>query len=93
MIGLIRLVNNYLPGDVWAAYLVLGGIFLLIGLVLWTKRGSASLHAAAPNAHTLLTAEPGPPHAGARRVVIIGSGPAGLTGRDLHRPRQTFARS
>ncbi len=42
-IGLIRLVNNYLPGDVWAAYVLVGGIFLVVGLILWTKRGSASL--------------------------------------------------
>ncbi len=38
VIGLIRLVNAYLPGDVWAAYLLLGTIFLIAGLFTWTKR-------------------------------------------------------
>jgi hypothetical protein len=43
VICLIRLLNNYLPGDVWVAYLVLGIVFVLIGLVLWTQRGSIKL--------------------------------------------------
>ena len=38
VIGLIRFVNAYLPGDVWAAYLLLGSIFLIAGLFTWTKR-------------------------------------------------------
>ena len=38
VIGLIRFVNAYLPGDVWAAYLLLGSIFLVAGLFTWTKR-------------------------------------------------------
>jgi hypothetical protein len=38
VIGLIRLINSYLPGDVWAAHLLLGGVFTLAGLVLWAKR-------------------------------------------------------
>ncbi len=41
VVCLIRLLNNYLPGDVWVAYLVLGSVFVIIGLVLWTQRGSA----------------------------------------------------
>ena len=53
-IGLIRLVNNYLPGDVWAAYVLVGGIFLVVGLILWTKRGSASLPSATVVAPTTL---------------------------------------
>ena len=43
VICLIRLLNNYLPGDVWVAYLVLGSLFVLIGLGLWTQRGSIRL--------------------------------------------------
>ena len=45
-ICLIRLVDNYLPGEVWAAYLLVGGLFLLIGLILWTQRGRASVEPA-----------------------------------------------
>jgi hypothetical protein len=55
-IGLVRLVNNYLPGDVWAAYLLVGGIFVLIGLVLWSQRGSATVPAATVAAATTLPA-------------------------------------
>lgn len=39
---LVRIVNNYLPGDVWAAYLALGGIFLLFGALLLRKASSAA---------------------------------------------------
>lgn len=41
-IGSVRLVNNYLPGDVWAAHLLVGGLFTATGgLLLWkaTTRG------------------------------------------------------
>jgi hypothetical protein len=38
LVALVRLVNSYLPGDVWAAYLLLGGLITLVGLVLWTQR-------------------------------------------------------
>lgn len=55
-IGLIRLVNNYLPGDVWAAYLLVGGLFVVIGLILWTQRGSASLPSSTAAAPTTLPA-------------------------------------
>ncbi len=50
VISLVRLVNNYLPGGVWAAYLLLGGIFVIGGLILWAQRGSARVPvtAAAP---------------------------------------------
>ena len=43
VICLIRLLNNYLPGDVWVAYLVLGIVFVLIGLGLWTQRGRITI--------------------------------------------------
>jgi vacuolar-type H+-ATPase subunit I/STV1 len=37
-IGSIRMLDAYLPSTVWAAYLVLGGLFCLIGVLLWSKR-------------------------------------------------------
>jgi hypothetical protein len=43
VICLVRLIDNYLPGGVWAAYLLLGSIFVLVGLLLWTQRGSGTL--------------------------------------------------
>src|SRR4051812_43192786 len=36
--ALIRAVDVALPGEVWSAHLVVGGIFTLAGLSLWTKR-------------------------------------------------------
>ena len=38
VIGLVRLINVYLPADVWATYAVLGAFFSGIGLALWAKR-------------------------------------------------------
>ncbi|MDY7100449.1 MAG: hypothetical protein S0880_04615 [Actinomycetota bacterium] len=38
VILLVRIVDVYLPGDVWAAHLLLGAVFLVIGLFLWSKR-------------------------------------------------------
>lgn len=38
VIGLVRLIDSYLPGDVWATYVLLGGFFGGIGLALWVKR-------------------------------------------------------
>ena len=38
---LIRLLNNYLPGDVWVTYVVLGAVFFVVGLVLWTQARAA----------------------------------------------------
>lgn len=37
-IGGFRLVDVYLPGQVWAAYLVFGGIFTVVGLIFWSRR-------------------------------------------------------
>jgi hypothetical protein len=44
LIGLVRLLDNVLPKDVWLVYLVLGGMFSAIGAFLWSKRpqGAAS---------------------------------------------------
>jgi hypothetical protein len=36
-IALIRFVDAYLPGGVWAAELVVGGFFTLGGLFLWQQ--------------------------------------------------------
>jgi hypothetical protein len=37
-IGLIRLIDVYLPGEVWSAYLLLGVVFTALGWFVWTKR-------------------------------------------------------
>ncbi|MCU1373330.1 MAG: hypothetical protein JWO68_616 [Actinomycetia bacterium] len=38
VVGLVRMADVYLPGEVWIPYAALGGIFTLIGLLLWRKR-------------------------------------------------------
>ncbi len=39
----LRVLDVYaFPTAIWASYLVLGGIFSLIGLILWAKRGSTT---------------------------------------------------
>ena len=37
-VALVRALNVVVPGQVWSAHLVVGGIFTLVGLFLWTKR-------------------------------------------------------
>ena len=37
-IGSVRLANNYLPGDVWVADLVIGLLFLIAGMFVWRMR-------------------------------------------------------
>lgn len=38
-VGLLRLLDVYaFPGRVWASYLLLGVVFSLAGLLVWTKR-------------------------------------------------------
>jgi len=39
-IAFVKIVNQLLPGDVWAAYLLLGAVFALAGTFLWSKRVS-----------------------------------------------------
>ena len=42
-VGVLRLLDIYLfPGRIWASYTMLGGIFTLMGLLLWTFRRSRS---------------------------------------------------
>ena len=38
VIGLVRVLDIVLPGEVWVVDVVLGGIFTLVGLVLWSRR-------------------------------------------------------
>jgi hypothetical protein len=37
-VGLFRALDAYLPGEVYWAYLVLGGIFVLGGAFCWARR-------------------------------------------------------
>ncbi|MEL7209934.1 MAG: hypothetical protein AAGK32_17155 [Actinomycetota bacterium] len=37
-IALMRIINVYLPNDVWLAYLLVGSLFTILGAVVWTKR-------------------------------------------------------
>jgi putative superfamily III holin-X len=36
-IFVVRILDSYLPGDVWVAHLVVGGVFTLFGLLLWQR--------------------------------------------------------
>ena len=38
VIALIRMLDVYLPGDVWSAYLLLGVVFSMGGLLVWRRR-------------------------------------------------------
>ena len=38
LIGIVRLLDNVLPWDIWFVYLILGAVFCTIGALLWTKR-------------------------------------------------------
>jgi hypothetical protein len=38
IVGVVRLIDNYLPGEVWATYLLLGSVMLVVGLFLWSTR-------------------------------------------------------
>jgi len=38
LIGIVRLLNEYIPAGVWLVYMILGTIFLIIGVLLWSKR-------------------------------------------------------
>ena len=37
-IALVRLLDVVVPGEVWSAHLILGTLFTLVGLLLWSKR-------------------------------------------------------
>jgi hypothetical protein len=38
IIGLVRLVNNFVPGPVWIAYLIIGSVLAIVGLILMRLR-------------------------------------------------------
>ena len=38
VIAAVKIVSQLLPGDVWAAYLLLGAVFALVGTFFWSKR-------------------------------------------------------
>jgi len=38
IIGLVRVLDVVLPGQVWVVYVILGGIFTAAGFVLWSRR-------------------------------------------------------
>ena len=38
VIAAVKIVNQLLPGDGWAAYLLLGAVFALVGTFFWSKR-------------------------------------------------------
>ena len=38
VIALIRMLDVYLPGEVWSAYLLLGVVFTVGGLLVWRRR-------------------------------------------------------
>lgn len=38
IIGLMRIIDGVLPGDIGWVYVLFGGLFLLLGLFLWGKR-------------------------------------------------------
>ncbi len=40
IIALVRALDELIPGPVWSVYLLLGGIFIALGLFLWRKRPS-----------------------------------------------------
>ena len=37
-IGLIRVFDVYIPGNVWTVYAVIGGLFTVGGLFFWSRR-------------------------------------------------------
>ena len=38
LIALVRILDVLLPREVWLPYVILGAIFLVVGLFLWSKR-------------------------------------------------------
>jgi tetrahydromethanopterin S-methyltransferase subunit F len=41
-IGLIRLLNNVVPGEVWISEAIVGSIFVLVGFILMRLRRAAT---------------------------------------------------
>ena len=40
-IGFVRVVDILLPGAVWSSYLLLGGIFFVVGALFWSRRSKS----------------------------------------------------
>ena len=40
-VGLIRLLNWAIPGDVWIVYAIIAVVTWLVGAILWSKRNAA----------------------------------------------------
>ena len=38
LIGLTRLLDYAIPGDIWRVYFIVGGVFVILGLLLWSRR-------------------------------------------------------
>lgn len=38
LIGLTRLLDYAIPGDIWRVYAIIGVVFTAVGLFLWSKR-------------------------------------------------------
>ena len=38
LIGLTRLLDYAIPGDIWRVYAIIGGAFTALGLLLWSRR-------------------------------------------------------
>ena len=47
LIALVRVLDVILPREVWLPYVVLGAIFLIAGLFLWSKRTAPTASEAA----------------------------------------------
>ncbi|MGI8807453.1 MAG: phage holin family protein [Acidimicrobiales bacterium] len=45
LIALIRILDVVLPREVWLPYVVLGAIFLTLGLFLWSKKTAPGVRA------------------------------------------------
>lgn len=45
LVGLTHLLNYAVPGDIWRVYFIVGGVFTLAGLFMWSRRprGAARL--------------------------------------------------
>lgn len=39
-IAVVRAIDVAVPGEVWSAHLIVGVVFTLVGLFLWSRRGS-----------------------------------------------------
>ena len=38
LVALVRILDAFIPGGVWLPYLIRGALFVVVGVVLWSKR-------------------------------------------------------